>query len=58
MAAKEVGLWSFTINNKYTHSFKMQDHATVHQAELETIYHACTYMDDKSNELKPNMSNS
>ena len=31
----------------------MQDPATVFQAELEAIHQACTYMDDKSNELIP-----
>ena len=30
----------------------MQNHTTVYQAELEAIYQACTYMDDKPNELK------
>ena len=31
----------------------MQDHATVYQAESEAIYQACSYMDEKSNDLKP-----
>ena len=31
----------------------MQDHSTVYQAELETIYLASSYMDEKSNDLKP-----
>ena len=41
--------------NKITqsYSFKMQDHATVYQAELEAIYQACNYMDDNHNSLKP-----
>ena len=38
----------------HMHSFKMQDHATVYQAELEAIYRACSYMDKKYIELKPN----
>ena len=37
----------------YTHSFKMQNHATVYQAELETIYQACNYQGVSHNELKP-----
>ena len=35
----------------HTHSFKMQDHATVYQAELESIYQACKYMDDNYNNI-------
>lgn len=31
----------------------MEDHATIYQAELEAIYQACNYMDEKYNELKP-----
>ena len=37
----------------HTQGFKMQDHATVYQAELEAIYQACSYMDEKSYDLKP-----
>ena len=36
----------------HKHSFKMQEHAIVYQAELEAIYQACSYLDDKNNELK------
>ena len=41
--------------NKQIHaqSFKMQDHATVYQAELEAIYQACKYMDDNYDTIKP-----
>ena len=31
----------------------MQDHATVYQAEVEAIYQACKYMDDKFDSIKP-----
>ena len=37
----------------HSQSFKMQDHATIYQAELEAIYQACSYMDEKSYDLKP-----
>ena len=37
----------------HTDSFKMQDHATVYQAEIEAIYQACTYLDTQYNTLKP-----
>ena len=37
----------------HTYSFKMQEHATVYQAELEAIYQAFKYMDDNHNTLKP-----
>ena len=37
----------------HTQSFKMQDHATVYQAELEAIYQACKYMDDNFDTIKP-----
>ena len=40
-------------NNPHTHSFKMQDHATVYQAELEAIYQACKYMDDNHDTIRP-----
>ena len=41
--------------NKQIHkqSFKLQDHATVYQAEIEAIYQACKYMDDKYDTIKP-----
>ena len=37
----------------YTHSFKLMNHATVYQAELEAIYQACKYMDDNYDTIKP-----
>ena len=37
----------------HTHSFKLMDHATVYQAELEAIYQACKYMDDNYDTIKP-----
>ena len=37
----------------HSYSFKMLDHATVFQAELEAIYQACKYMDTEYNNLKP-----
>ena len=41
------GFVVYNYNNiMHTYSFKMEDHATVYQAELEAIYRACKYMDD------------
>ena len=58
MAAKkrrglEEDLLYTTTTKSYTHSFKMQEHATVYQAELEAIYQACKYMDDNHDAIKP-----
>ena len=37
----------------HTYSFKMQNPATVYQAELEAIYQACKYMDDNHDNIRP-----
>ena len=37
----------------HTQSFKLHDHATVYQAELEAIYQACKYMDNNYDTIKP-----
>ena len=55
---KGEGTWGgFVLYNYnkqiHTYSFKMQDHATVYQAELEAIFQACKYMDDNYDTIKP-----
>ena len=37
----------------HTYSFKMLDHASIFQAELEAIYQPCAYLEDSFEQLKP-----
>ena len=57
MIARKKGTGGFVVyhynNILHTYSFKMEDHATVYQAELEAIYQACKYMDDNHDAIKP-----
>ena len=41
-----------SLQKNHSQCFKMQDHATVYQAELETVHQAYRYMDEKSSNLK------
>ena len=50
----EGGFVMYNYNKQiHTQSFKIQDHATVYQAEIEAIYQACKYMDDNYDTIKP-----
>ena len=48
------GFVIYNYNKKiHAQSFKMQDHATVYQAELEAIFQACKYMNENHDTIKP-----